>query len=45
MPDGHTPLVLCAQAGEKRVSKMVFIGKDLEEDLIREGFEECVVKA
>ena len=29
--------------GEKRVSKMVFIGRDLDRDLIREGFEECVV--
>lgn len=29
--------------GEKRVSKMVFIGKDLDADLIREGFEECLV--
>ena len=25
--------------GEKRVSKMVFIGRDLDRDLIREGFE------
>ncbi|KAL4436341.1 hypothetical protein ABPG77_009903 [Micractinium sp. CCAP 211/92] len=30
--------------GEKRISKMVFIGKDLDADLIREGFQECVVK-
>ena len=29
--------------GEARVSKMVFIGKDLDKDLIREGFEECIV--
>ncbi len=26
---------------EKRYSKMVFIGRDLDKDLIREGFEEC----
>ncbi len=31
--------------GEARVSKMVFIGKDLDADLIRGGFEECVVPA
>lgn len=30
--------------GEKRESKMVFIGKELDENLIREGFEECVVR-
>lgn len=24
--------------------QMVFIGKDLDADLIREGFQECVVK-
>lgn len=27
---------------EERVSKMVFIGRDLEEDVIREGFEQCL---
>jgi hypothetical protein len=31
--------------GEKRVSKMVFIGKDLDKELIEEGFRECIVKA
>ena len=31
--------------GEARVSKMVFIGRDLDEELIREGFEECLVAA
>ena len=31
--------------GEERVSKMVFIGRDLDEDLIREGFEQCLVDA
>ncbi|KAL4855563.1 COBW domain-containing protein 2 [Chlorella vulgaris] len=30
--------------GEKRVSKMVFIGKELDKALIEEGFAECVVK-
>ncbi|PRW21134.1 putative GTP-binding -like isoform A [Chlorella sorokiniana] len=30
--------------GEKRVSKMVFIGKDLDRQLIEEGFRECLVK-
>lgn len=29
---------------EPRYSRMVFIGKDLDGALIREGFEECVVK-
>jgi G3E family GTPase len=29
-------------AGEKRVSQLVFIGKDLDEAKIRKGFEECV---
>ena len=29
--------------GEERVSKMVFIGRDLDEALIREGFEQCLV--
>ena len=28
--------------GEKRVSQLVFIGKDLDEAKIRKGFEECV---
>jgi G3E family GTPase len=27
---------------EERVSKMVFIGRDLDEDIIREGFEQCL---
>ncbi|KAI7840554.1 hypothetical protein COHA_005709 [Chlorella ohadii] len=30
--------------GEKRVSKMVFIGKELDRQLIEEGFRECLVK-
>jgi G3E family GTPase len=29
---------------EERISKMVFIGRDLDEGVIREGFEHCVVK-
>ncbi|KAI8102855.1 hypothetical protein M9434_005647 [Picochlorum sp. BPE23] len=29
---------------EERISKMVFIGRDLEEDIIREGFEQCIEK-
>lgn len=32
------------KAGEARRSKMVFIGRDLEEDVIREGFEHCIVR-
>jgi G3E family GTPase len=31
--------------GEERTSKMVFIGRDLDEALIREGFEQCLVDA
>lgn len=31
------------RADEKRQSKMVFIGRDLDKDLIRGGFEECQV--
>lgn len=30
--------------GEKRTSKMVFIGKDLDGALLKEGFEACRVK-
>lgn len=30
--------------GEKRQSKMVFIGRELDAELFREGFEQCVVK-
>ncbi len=30
------------KADEKRYSKMVFIGRDLDKDLIRGGFEECL---
>ncbi|DBB01448.1 hypothetical protein WJX77_010801 [Trebouxia sp. C0004] len=30
------------KADEKRYSKMVFIGRDLDKDLIREGFLECL---
>ena len=32
------------KAGEERRSKMVFIGRDLEEGVIREGFEQCIVR-
>jgi G3E family GTPase len=28
--------------GEERFSRMVFIGRDLDEDLLRQGFEACV---
>lgn len=31
--------------GEPRASRMVFIGRGLDADLLREGFEECVVEA
>ena len=31
------------QQGERRFSKMVFIGKDLDEEVIRQGFAECMV--
>lgn len=31
--------------GEPRSSRMVFIGRGLDGDLLREGFEECVVEA
>jgi G3E family GTPase len=27
---------------EKRLNKMVFIGKDLDMDLLKEGFEDCL---
>ena len=30
------------KAGEKRASRMVFIGRDLPQDKIRQGFESCV---
>ena len=29
--------------GEKRLSKMVFIGKELDMELLKEGFEDCAV--
>ena len=32
------------KAGEERRSKMVFIGRDLDEATIREGFEQCIVR-
>ncbi|KAK9862132.1 hypothetical protein WJX84_005763 [Apatococcus fuscideae] len=32
------------EANEKRQSKMVFIGRDLNKEVIREGFEKCRVK-
>ena len=28
--------------GEERLSRMVFIGRELPEEMIRKGFEECV---
>ena len=28
---------------EKRYSKLVFIGRDLDKKLLREGFEECLL--
>lgn len=30
------------QEGEERVNKMVFIGKDLDMSLLRDGFEDCL---
>jgi G3E family GTPase len=30
--------------GEKRSSRMVFIGKDLDRDVIEEGFKQCLIK-
>lgn len=30
--------------GEERRSRMVFIGKDLDAEVLREGFEHCIVK-
>ena len=30
------------RADEKRYCKMVFIGRDLDKDLIRGGFQECL---
>ena len=32
------------KAGEKRESKVVFIGRELPEAEIREGFESCIAK-
>lgn len=32
------------EPNEKRQSKMVFIGRDLNKEVIREGFEKCRVK-
>ncbi len=32
------------EATEKRQSRMVFIGRDLNKEVIREGFEKCRVK-
>ena len=29
--------------GERRTSRMVFIGRDLDEELLREGFQTCLV--
>lgn len=31
--------------GEKRTSRMVFIGKDLDREVIEEGFKQCLVKS
>jgi G3E family GTPase len=28
--------------GEDRRNKLVFIGKDLDEELLKEGFEDCL---
>ncbi len=30
--------------GEKRSSRMVFIGRDLDREVIEEGFVKCLVK-
>ena len=30
--------------GEPRTSRMVFIGRDLDEELIREGFQQCLMR-
>jgi G3E family GTPase len=30
------------QEGEERVNKLVFIGKDLQMELLKEGFEDCL---
>ncbi len=30
--------------GEARTSRMVFIGRDLDEELIREGFQQCLMR-
>lgn len=27
---------------EKRISKLVFIGRELDSDLLKEGFEDCL---
>ena len=30
--------------GEPRTSRMVFIGRDLNEEVIKEGFQRCLIK-
>ena len=30
--------------GEKRASRMVFIGRDLDAELLKEGFEACLAQ-
>ena len=30
--------------GEPRTSRMVFIGRDIDEELIKEGFQQCLLK-
>ena len=48
LPPAHVPLfqllISCQAAIRLQVSKMVFIGKDLDRQLIEEGFRECLVK-
>ena len=36
---------VCWQEGEERVCKMVFIGRELDHDKIRAGFEACFTAA
>ena len=30
------------RADEKRISRLVFIGRNLDRDLLKEGFEDCL---
>ena len=34
--------VIVVEDGEERVSRAVFIGRDMPEEMIRKGFAECV---